>query len=48
MRVTGALLDGWMGIYEMCTELIVTPYLLLLTELPVSQTRNMSPVKVSD
>ena len=33
MRVTGALLDGWMGIYTMCTTLIVTPDLLLLTEL---------------
>jgi len=28
MRVT-----GWMGIYTMCTTLIVTPDLLLLTEL---------------
>ena len=33
MRVTGALLDGWMDIYTMCTTLIVTPDLLLLTEL---------------
>jgi len=40
MRVTGALLDGRMGIYEMCTELIVTPDLLLLTERTASVTNS--------